>query len=211
MEGCEGSPTDRRDGAAAARRIRILYVEDQQVVARAVVRMLRRRGIDAVWSATLADADRTLRAARKGFFDAALLDIMLSDGTGTSLLPLLRERAVPVLVLSGHCSEWAPLLVSWRIAGVPKGDRCDTLAATIRALLDRRRELDRRFAASHGLSRREVEMIACATHGMSASATARKVGCRPSTVIEYWKRIFAKMRLRDRAAAIVAYRNFHDT
>lgn len=207
---------DQRVGAETPR-IRVLHVEDEENVARAVARALEPHGIELVWAASLRQADHLLQSTEREPFDAALLDLVLGDGVGTTLLPLLREYGVPALVMSGHCDYWAPLLVSWGTAALPKPDLTEVagesnvevhcvgkgvsfaqLARSLRALVDRRRYLDQRFGEAKGLTARQVDVIACAADGLSSADTARRLRCKTSSVVEWWRRVFTKLPLAGR-------------
>jgi DNA-binding response OmpR family regulator len=80
-------------------RFQALLVEDDPLVARAVERCLRARGVDVIVAATC-EAARSM----KGTFDTAVLDIELPDGDGIEVANhLLQHRTAPVIVFfSGH-------------------------------------------------------------------------------------------------------------
>jgi two-component system, OmpR family, response regulator QseB len=83
--------------------MRVLVVEDDQLVASGIVAGLRLSGIDAdhVPNASMADA-----AVQTGSFDVIILDLGLPDADGVSLLKRWRAggRACPVLVLTARDS-----------------------------------------------------------------------------------------------------------
>lgn len=85
--------------------LRILLVEDSDTQATLAAGVLaKKQGWEVVRAATCADA--LARAAERPF-DAAVLDYMLPDGDGLSLLDALRamQPALPVLFLTGQGSE----------------------------------------------------------------------------------------------------------
>jgi len=76
------APADLR-GVSRGRRPWVLLVEDEQALARAVARGLRRRGFRVTWASTIAQAKVALASAA---VDAVLLDVHLPDGHGRELL-----------------------------------------------------------------------------------------------------------------------------
>ena len=83
---------------------RVLVVDDEPGVRRALERGLRAEGMAVV---TAADGPAGLRAALTGSFDAVLLDIMLPGLSGYRVLERLRGAGVgtPVLLLSAKDGE----------------------------------------------------------------------------------------------------------
>jgi DNA-binding NtrC family response regulator len=82
---------------------RILVLDDEMVIRKALEEQLRRRRFSVVGVATLADATRHLE---KNDFDLVFLDVRLPDGDGTELLE--RLAASPgsplVVMITGHGS-----------------------------------------------------------------------------------------------------------
>jgi DNA-binding response OmpR family regulator len=83
---------------------RVLVVDDEAGVRRALERGLRAEGMQVV---TAADGPSALRAALTGGFDAVLLDIMLPGLSGYRVLERLRAAGVgtPVLLVSAKDGE----------------------------------------------------------------------------------------------------------
>lgn len=83
---------------------RVLVVDDEPGVRKALDRGLRAEGIDVV---TAGDGPTALRFARTGAFDALLLDIMLPGLSGYRVLQQLRAEGVrtPVLLVSAKDGE----------------------------------------------------------------------------------------------------------
>jgi DNA-binding response OmpR family regulator len=80
---------------------RILLVEDDPTARAAVDRFLRARGYELDVAETCRAAEDLFRARLP---DAVLLDQVLPDGDGVSLLGRLKAHSpsVPVIVLTGH-------------------------------------------------------------------------------------------------------------
>lgn len=79
--------------------MRILYVEDEQYLADAVIHVLNKSGISVDH---VADGEEGLNLAVKPIYDAIVLDIMLPKLSGWDILRDLRERKIetPIIMLS---------------------------------------------------------------------------------------------------------------
>jgi len=79
--------------------MRILYVEDEQLLADAVTHLLKKSGINVDWAA---DGEEGLRLAKKPVYDAIVLDIMLPKMSGLEILEIIRKQGIktPVIMLS---------------------------------------------------------------------------------------------------------------
>src|SRR3954449_6189072 len=90
-------PPQARDGAAAGKdnngTLRVLVVEDDPSVCRAMGRGLRSAGIQPRFAATLHEGIALLDQS-----DVAIIDLDLPDGSGTELLRAVREGSLPVRV-----------------------------------------------------------------------------------------------------------------
>jgi two-component system KDP operon response regulator KdpE len=84
-------------------RTRVLVVDDERQILRALKVILREAGYEAIEAATMEEAlDRA--AVRPP--DAAILDLMLPDGSGVELCRRLREwSSIPIIVLSAIGEE----------------------------------------------------------------------------------------------------------
>ncbi len=80
---------------------RVLIIEDDHALAAALAVVVRRLGAEPVAAAS---GQGGLEKARRGGFDAVLLDIGLPDISGLKVLEVLRGEAVPppVVVLTAH-------------------------------------------------------------------------------------------------------------
>lgn len=81
--------------------ISVLIVDDEQPVLKAISAVLKREKIDATCAASSKEA---LELLKTNSFDIILLDIMMPEQDGFSLLKDLREKQVltPVILLSGR-------------------------------------------------------------------------------------------------------------
>jgi DNA-binding response OmpR family regulator len=68
---------------------KILYVDDERAIARAVLVWLSRKGVEVTRAHSVAGARRCLARHR---FDGAFLDVWLGDGTGFDLYELVQRE-----------------------------------------------------------------------------------------------------------------------
>ncbi|MEM1415053.1 MAG: response regulator [Myxococcota bacterium] len=80
--------------------MKLLVVDDDPLVRRALTRALRRRGHDVVEAGGVAEA---LAALEAGPFDGAVTDVWMPERDGFALLAEARERApeLPIVVITG--------------------------------------------------------------------------------------------------------------
>lgn len=79
--------------------LRILYVEDEGLIAMLVEDMLRDLGFDVVLAMRL---DAGLRLAREADIHAALLDLNLGQGFSYPIADMLLGRGIPFLFATGY-------------------------------------------------------------------------------------------------------------
>jgi DNA-binding response OmpR family regulator len=112
---------------------RILVVEDDSAIAGGIVRGLRHEGFEVELLTAAADVVR--RVTSEGF-DVLVLDLMLPDESGFSVLEQLRHRSsVPVIVLTA-CTDLDDRLKSFQLGAadyLSKPFWMDELIARIRA------------------------------------------------------------------------------
>jgi DNA-binding response OmpR family regulator len=85
---------------------RILIVEDEPLVAFDTERMLGEAGYDV--AATVDNSEAAREVIENQALDLVLTDIRLSgDGDGTDVARIAGARGIPVLFVSGHCSNEA--------------------------------------------------------------------------------------------------------
>ena len=90
-------------------RERVLVIDDDEQILKAIRMFLRHEGLEATCCATGTDG---LAAADAGTFDLVLLDLDLPDLDGFGVLERLRSRGdtTPVMVISGHDEEYNKLI-----------------------------------------------------------------------------------------------------
>ena len=163
--------------------MRVLLVEDDDKLARAVARGLRHEGY-AVDVAT--DGDDALLRAGVWDYDAIVLDVMLPRRDGLAVCAALRERDCRAAVLMLTARGTVPDRVRGLDAGaddyLPKPFAFEELLARLRALV-------RRTPAERP-ARLEVGdlIVDPATHGVTRAGTAVALTAREFAVLEYLAR-----------------------
>jgi len=118
--------------------LRLLIIEDNQRLCQAVAESLRAQGFTVD---TAASASEGLRAWKAADYDAAVLDLMLPDGTGLNALQEMRARGnmEPVLILTalGTLEDRVRGLDSGADDYLVKPFAMQELIARLRALLRR--------------------------------------------------------------------------
>ena len=74
---------------------RILLIEDERVIAKALQRLLQRHGYDTETAATVEEARRRVLSTT---YDLVVADLRLPDGLGIDILPLCGDT--PALIMS---------------------------------------------------------------------------------------------------------------
>jgi len=87
----------------AERRLRILIVEDEMLVAMNIEDMLLDLGHEVAGIASRLEP--ALALAREGEFDLALLDVNLAGQPSFPIAAILRERSLPFLFATGYGVE----------------------------------------------------------------------------------------------------------
>jgi len=212
--------------ADEARETRVVLVDDQELVRSGLRRILRRRdGFDIV--AECGDgAELPAALASAGEVDVVLMDLRMREIDGITATRLLtaREDAPPVLVLttfdddemlSGALRAGAAgfLLkdssaddLIRAVRAVAAGDSWLDPAVTGRVLSSYRQSASTTTATGNHhdvLTARELEVLCAMAAGQSNAEIASTLFISELTVKSHIGRIFTKLELRDRPAAIV--------
>jgi two-component system OmpR family response regulator len=184
--------------------VRLLLVEDDAKLARAVSRGLRHEGF-AVDEA--ADGEQALLEAAVWDYDAIVLDVLLPGRDGFEVCRALRERGcwAPVLMLTarGRAAD--------RIGGLDAGaDDYLVKPFDFGELLARLRALLRRAPAERPAELRVGDLVVDpATHGVTRAGTPVELSAREFAVLEYLARHPGEAVSRTRLIEHVWDRNFY--
>jgi DNA-binding NarL/FixJ family response regulator len=203
---------------------RVLLVDDQDLVRAGLRGILRASfGFDVVGE--LADGAGVVEAAQRIRPDVVLMDIRMPGVDGVRATAALRawDEAPPVLVLTTFEDEevLAGALRAGAAGFVLKGVPAEDLQRAVRVVADGGSWLDpavtgRVLAAYRGesvarpastelqvLTAREREVLALIGSGLSNAEIAAQLSLGEGTVKTHIGHVFAKLQLRDRAAAVV--------
>jgi DNA-binding NarL/FixJ family response regulator len=205
--------------------VRVLLVDDQDLVRAGLRRILRRRdGFDIVGEC--ADGDEVLAALGRGAVDVVVMDLRMRRVDGIEATRRLRAAGElpPVLVLTTFDDD--ELLSGALRAGaagfVLKDSPAEELIRAVRAVAAGDAWLDPTVTARvltayrstppepvrtqttlDALTEREHDVLRLIGRGLSNAEIAETLVISELTVKSHVGRIFAKLDLRDRAAAIV--------
>ena len=115
---------------------RILLIEDEPAVSSYLTLLLQQEGFAITHVPNLTEA----KSALPGDFELILLDLMLPDGTGDDLLPIIRAAApnTPILIVTGappNDDRLVKCLKSGAVGYIPKSGRVEELLRHIRRAL----------------------------------------------------------------------------
>ncbi|MFF0815935.1 response regulator [Rhodococcus sp. NPDC003318] len=203
--------------------VRVLLVDDQELVRSGLRRILRRKD-GFVIAGECSDGAEVPTAVREHDPDVVLMDLRMKEVDGIAATRALRAHAAnpPVLVLTtfdddellsgalragaaGFLLKDSPAEELIRaVHTVAAGGSCLDPAVTGRVLRTYRTATPARDGRGvDGLTAREVEVLALIGRGHTNGEIARHLGISEVTVKSHVGHIFVKLDLRDRAAAIV--------
>jgi DNA-binding NarL/FixJ family response regulator len=205
--------------------IRVLLVDDQELV-RAGVRGLLRRELGFEVAGECADGAAVPAAVAQLRPDVVLMDVRMPGVDGIAATRRLREdpAAPPVLALTTFDDDevLAGALRAGAAGFVLKGVPAEDLQRAVRTVAEGGAWLDPAVtgrvlatyrsaaappaadpAALAGLTAREREVLTGIGRGLTNAEIARELFVGEGTVKTHVNHLFAKLRLRDRAAAVV--------
>ncbi|MGL6237076.1 MAG: response regulator [Segniliparus sp.] len=202
--------------------ITVLLVDDQELVRSGLRRILRRKD-GFVIVGECSDGSEVPEAVAAHQPDLVLMDLRMKRVDGIEATRLLRARSgPPVLVLttfdddellSGALRAGAAGFVLkdspaeeliWAVRATARGDGFLDPAVTARVLAAYRASPSpRQERAADKLTARELEVLCLIARGANNTEIAEQLFISEVTVKSHVGRIFTKLDLRDRAAAIV--------
>jgi DNA-binding NarL/FixJ family response regulator len=204
--------------------VRVLLVDDQDLV-RAGLRGILRPELGFEVVGECSDGAVVVGAVASLHPDVVLMDVRMPDVDGVTATRRLRERpdAPPVLALTTFDDDevLAGMLRAGAAGFLLKGAPAEDLQRAVRAIADGGAWLDPavtgRVLATYrsapgarapggaldGLTARELEVLERIGRGLSNAEIARDLVVGEGTVKTHVNHLFAKLGLRDRAAAVV--------
>lgn len=209
---------DRMVGAAANRKVRVVVAEDHPMFRDGVVRALTASGsVEVVGEAE--DGMTALQLIKAHQPDVALLDFRMPGMDGAQVAAAVRRDELPtrVLLVSAH-DESAIVYQALQAGAAGFLPKESTRTEIVNAVLDCAKGRDvvgptvaaglageiRRRAEPAGpvLSGREREVLSRISRGQSIPAIAADLFLAPSTVKTHVQRLYEKLGVSDRAAAV---------
>jgi DNA-binding NarL/FixJ family response regulator len=200
--------------------IRLLIADDHEAVRYGLRELVRETEIEIV--AEAATGEDTVRLAVETSPDAALVDVVMPDKDGLTILPRLKSDCptLPVLMLSAHENPtFIARSVALGAAGyVTKGSTRDAILQAIREAAAGRtiwtREALRRVTGALAaprlsveieapLTQRETEVLARLAEGSTNKQIAQALEISYETVKEHVQHILFKVGVTDRTQAAV--------
>jgi two-component system nitrate/nitrite response regulator NarL len=209
---------DRHGGAVTGAKVRVVVGDDHPMFRDGVVRALQTSGsIDVVAEAD--DGPAALAAIREHRPQVALLDYRMPgiDGAAVAAAVVRDELPTRVLLISAH-DESAIVYRALQDGAAGFLPKESTRSELVNAILDCAKGRDvvapslaaglageiRRRAEPEGpvLSPREREVLALIAAGSSIPSMAKELFLAPSTVKTHVQRLYEKLGVSDRAAAV---------
>lgn len=205
-------------GAAAPHKVTVVVADDHPLFREGVVRALASSGsVDVVGEAD--DGTAALELIKAHLPDVALLDYRMPGMDGAQVAAEMRNLELPsrALLLSAH-DESAIVYQALQQGAAGFVLKDSTRSEIVSAVLDCAQGRDvvapglvgglaaeirqRAAPAAPALSAREREVLNRIAHGQSVPAIARELYVAPSTVKTHVQRLYEKLGVSDRAAAV---------
>jgi two-component system, NarL family, response regulator DevR len=201
--------------------VRVLVVDDHEIVRMGLQKLLAsQEGLDLVGLA--ANAEEAVALTEREHPDVVLMDLRLSGRSGIEACREITTRwpAVRVIMLTSYMDA---TLVSAAIEAGASGYLLKRVASTellesiaavahggvtldpaaAASVIDRLRRLDRAVAATafHGLSAREIEVLALLAEGRTNAQIAYALNLSEKTVANHITALFGKLGVTNRVEA----------
>jgi len=179
---------------------RILIVEDEELIAFTLSRLLEGHGYETEISGSVASAIDALEAAeRVAQFEHVLLDLNLPDADGENVLHHVeRMRSRPnviVVAASQNMDGYRFVSLRGRCEYLPKPVIVEPLLALLRRRVHPGIE---HYVEAFAFSPQEHAVVRYAVAGLDDEAICKTTECSRSTVKTYWSRIYGKLGVKGR-------------
>lgn len=194
---------------------RVVIVEDKADIAEMLCDFFSQAG-DFKVSRVFGD----LNTARAAFDDAdvAILDLLLPDGSGIDLIPILLEKSPGIKILMYTVVEDTELMLTAMAQGAhgyllketPPAKMLDFVRAIIQggvilspAIAETLLGLQRRKPGANILTPRETEVLRNLTLGLTANEISKAMDCAPATIKKHLENIYRKINVNSKSGAIL--------
>ncbi|MGW0883840.1 response regulator [Streptomyces sp. NPDC002671] len=197
--------------------VRLLLADDHPVV-RAGLRAVLETEPGLVVVAEAATAEDAVARAAAGGIDVVLMDLQFGKGMGgaeATAAITARPGAPRVVIVTTYDSDadTLPAIEAGATGYLLKDAPPEELAAAVRTAATGRtalapavadRLMNRLRAPGTSLTRRETEVLALVAEGLSNQAVARRLHLTEGTVKSHLARVYAKLGVDSRTAAVAA-------
>jgi DNA-binding NarL/FixJ family response regulator len=202
---------------------RILVIEDHALVREAMVRALDRLGVQCSFSQASCGQEALAIVEAQRDFDLVLVDLMLPDMSGFSLLSVLAHRfpAIPVIVVSALADEASVkrALKAGASGFLPKTLSTEQLVVAVQTVLDggvvtpglsemsqqrlpRKRSVES-ISEQFGLTAAQTRVMELMVEGRTNREIAELLGLAEGTVKVHCSAILRALGVANRAQALV--------
>ncbi|MGE3958682.1 MAG: response regulator [Vicinamibacterales bacterium] len=192
--------------------IRVLCVDDHPLVLEGVARKIGRQP-DMRVIGTTARGEDAVRLYEHHRPDVVLMDLQLQGMSGLKAIQAIRlhdpEARIVVLTMYSGDEDIYRALQAGAASYVLKESLTSDLVAIVRQVHDGARPIPASVAsrlaareASASLSSREIEVLELVAKGMRNKEIAAALGVSQETVQTHMKRVFVKLGVNDRTAAV---------
>jgi DNA-binding NarL/FixJ family response regulator len=214
----------RPDPDAASGSLKILLADDHEMVRLAMRHALSALAADIEWLEAASAGDVERLADRDP--DLALLDLHMPGSDGVPWIGRLRDRCptLPIIVVSAEESpSLVRELINSGVAGfIPKSDTAAVILQAVRLVLsggtyaplrllgggnttaNGAGSVERQEIPNHGLTQRQLEVLALLARGMPNKLIARELGLSEGTDKVHLLAIFRALDVSNRTEAVVA-------
>ena len=192
--------------------IRVLCIDDHPLLLEGVARKIERQP-DMVVVDTAGTGQEAVMLYLRHRPDIVLMDLQLPGMGGLQAIEAIRREdpnaKIIVLTISGGDEDIFRAIRAGAASYLLKSSLSQDLIATIRRVIDGERpmppEVAERLAAREGqsgLSTREIEILELIAKGLRNKEIASELGIGQETVQTHIKRLFVKLHVSDRTAAV---------
>jgi DNA-binding NarL/FixJ family response regulator len=197
--------------------VRVLIADDHQAVRVGLSTVLNGSNLEVMAQAV--NYDEAVRFAIALHPDLALIDLRMPGGNGWDAIRDIKTHCPAVLIIVFTASESVPAMVRAYEAGadgyVSKGAGAGQLLKTVGRAVGGKRAWSRRqlqqigtakrrtygFDDYLGLTKREAEVLAAVSRGLTNEEVSEELGLALDTVKQHMKRLIAKLAVADRTQA----------
>lgn len=192
--------------------IRVLCVDDHPLLLEGVVRKIERQP-DMVVVDTTCTGQEAVMAYRRHRPDIVLMDLQMPGMSGLEAIEAIRrddpQAKIIVLTILGGDEDIYRAIHAGAASYLLKSSLSQDLIATVKRVFagerpippEVRERLARREGQS-GLSPREIEILRLIARGLRNKEIAAELGIGQETVQTHIKRLFVKLHVSDRTAAV---------